>query len=132
MAVTRRLTIKETASAVVGANASALKLSAKITIGNTLNDRVAAMVVPKLPMMAQMMAKSNPEITKAVLANAVSAVIINVAPTNEKATLAADAMISAAMLEFVGSFNIESIINEALDGLDLSVLGDTATTFAAE
>ena len=127
----RRLTIKETASALVGANTSAVKLSAKITIGNTLNDRIAAMIVPKLPAMVGMIAKSNPAITKAILANAVSAAIMNLAPTNEKALLAADAMINAAMLEFVGSFNIEAMINDALNGLDLSVLGDTDTTFEA-
>ena len=125
----RRLTIKETTSALFGANTEAVKLSAKLTIGNTLNDRVAAMVVPKLPMMVRGMAMANPALTKAVLANAVSATLMNFAPSNDKAMLAADAMINAAMLEFVGSFNIEAIINEALDGLDLSVLGNTETTF---
>ena len=130
--MSRRLTIKETASALVGANASAVKLSAKITIGNTLNDRISAMIVPKLPAMVGMIAKSNPAITKAILANAVSAAIMNLAPTNDKALLAADAMINAAMLEFVGSFNIEAMINDALNGLDLSVLGDTDTTFEIE
>jgi hypothetical protein len=33
------------------------------------------------------------------------------------------------MLEFAGSFNIEAMINEVIDGLDLSVLGDSSTTF---
>lgn len=130
--MSRRLTIKETASALVGANTSAVKLSAKITIGNTLNDRISAMIVPKLPAMIGMIAKSNPTITKAILANAASAAIMNLAPTNDKALLAADAMINAAMLEFVGSFNIEAMINDALNGLDLSVLGDTDTTFEIE
>lgn len=130
--MSRRLTIKETATALVGANTSAVKLSAKITIGNTLNDRISAMIVPKLPAMVGMIAKSNPAITKAILANAVSAAIMNLAPTNDKALLAADAMINAAMLEFVGSFNIEAMINDALNGLDLSVLGDTDTTFEIE
>lgn len=130
--MSRRLTIKETATALVGANTSAVKLSAKITIGNTLNDRISAMIVPRLPAMVGMIAKSNPAITKAILANAVSAAIMNLAPTNDKALLAADAMINAAMLEFVGSFNIEAMINDALNGLDLSVLGDTDTTFEIE
>ena len=130
--MSRRLTIKETASALVGANTSAVKFSAKITIGNTLNDRISAMIVPKLPAMVGMIAKSNPAITKAILANAVSAAIMNLAPTNDKALLAADAMINAAMLEFVGSFNIEAMINDALNGLDLSVLGDTDITFEIE
>ena len=130
--MSRRLTIKETASALVGANTSAVKLSAKITIGNALNDRISAMIVPKLPAMVGMIAKSNPAITKAILANAVSAAIMNLAPTNNKALLASDAMINAAMLEFVGSFNIEAMINDALNGLDLSVLGDTDTTFEIE
>jgi hypothetical protein len=128
----RRLTIRETASAVIGANTTALKLSAKLTVGNTLNDRVAAIIVPKLPMMARGMALANPAITKAVLANIVSAAIINVAPTNERACLAADAMINAAMLEFVGTFNIEAMINELIDGLDIAALGDTASTFDEE
>ena len=126
----RRLTIKETASVMISANIAAGKNAAKITIGNTLNDRVAAMIVPKLPGMVKMVAMSNPGITKAILANAVSAAVINFAPGNEKAQLAAEAMVNAAMLDFVGSFDIEGIINDALNGLDLSVLGDTDTTFA--
>jgi hypothetical protein len=124
-----KLTLKQTAGALLSANTSAVKLSAKITVGNILNDRVAAIVVPKLPMMMRVMASSEPAITKAVLANLVSVAIIQFAPENEKATLAADAMINAAMLEFAGSFNIESMINEVIDGLDLSVLGDSSTTF---
>lgn len=130
MALTRRLTIKETTSALFGANVEAVKLSAKLILGNTLNDRVSAMIIPHLPGMVGMIAKSNPGITKAILANAVSAALMNFAPTNGKALLAADAMVNAAMVEFVGSFNIEAIINEALDGLDLSVLGNVEETFA--
>lgn len=125
----RHLTIKETASVMISANIAAGKNAAKITIGNTLNDRVAAIVVPKLPMMVRGMALANPGITKAILANAVSAAVINFAPGNEKAQLAAEAMVNAAMLEFVGSFDIEAMINDALNGLDLSVLGNTDTTF---
>jgi hypothetical protein len=124
-----KLTLKQTAGALLSANTSAVKLSAKITVGNILNDRVAAIVVPKLPMMMRVMASGEPAITKAVLANLVSVAIIQFAPENEKATLAADAMINAAMLEFAGSFNIEAMINEVIDGLDLSVLGDSSTTF---
>lgn len=125
----RRLTIKQTASALVGANVTAAKLATKITIGNVINDRVAAMVLPKLPMMARGMLMANPALTKVILANAVSGALIHFAPTNGKALLAADAMVNAAMLEFAGSFNIEAIINEALDGLDLSLLGDSSETF---
>jgi len=125
----RRLTIKQTASALVGANVTAAKLATKITIGNVINDRVAAMVLPKLPMMARGMLMANPALTKVILANAVSGALIHFAPTNEKALLAADAMVNAAMLELAGSFNIEAIINEALDGLDLSLLGDSSETF---
>jgi hypothetical protein len=124
-----KLSIKQTATALVSANTEAAKLSAKITIGNTLNDRVAAMVVPKLPLMVRAMAQSNEDVTKVILANLTSAAIMQIAPQNAKAILAADAMINSAMLKFVGSFNIEAIINEAIDGLDLSILGDTELTF---
>lgn len=127
--MSRRLTIKETTNAMLGVNSDALKLSAKITIGNTLNDRVAAIVVPKLPMMVRGMALTNPEVTKAVLANIVSMTLINIAPTNQKAQLAAEAMVNSAMLNLVGSFNFEAMINEVIDGLDMSILGDTRTTF---
>lgn len=127
--MSRRLTIKETANTMLGVNSDALKLSAKITIGNTLNDRVAAIVVPKLPMMVRGMALTNPEVTKAVLANIISMTLINIAPTNQKAQLAAEAMVNSAMLNLVGSFNFEAMINEVIDGLDMSILGDTRTTF---
>jgi hypothetical protein len=80
-------------------------------------------------MMMRVMASSEPAITKAVLANLVSVAIIQFAPENEKATIAVDAMINAAMLEFAGSFNIEFMINEIIDGLDLSALGNSSTTF---
>lgn len=126
---TRRLTIKETASALVGANVTAAKFATKVTIGNVINDRVAAIILPKMPLMVRAMASSNPALTKVLIANAVSGAIIHFAPTNEKAVLASDAMINAAMLEFAGSFNIEQMINEALDGLDLSVLGNSEDTF---
>lgn len=124
-----KLTIKQTANALVSANTEAVKLSAKLTIGNTLNDRVAAIVVPKLPMMVRAMAQSNQDITKIVLANLTSAAIIQLAPTNTNAIKAADAMVNSAMVKFVGAFNIEDMINDVINGLDLSILGDTDTTF---
>lgn len=127
-----KLTIKQTANALISANTEAVKLSAKLTIGNTLNDRVAAIVVPKLPMMVRGMARENPDITKAVIANLTSAAILQLAPTNENAIKAADAMVNAAMVQFIGSFNIEAMVNDVINGLDLSVLGDTDTTFDEE
>lgn len=122
----RRLTIKETASALVGANTSAAKYATKVTIGNVINDRVTKLILPRMPMMVRVLAESNPAMARVVIANAVSGALIHFAPTNEKAQLAADAMINAAMIDFASSFNIEEMINGVLDGLDLSVLTQPA------
>ena len=59
---------------------------------------------------------------EAVIANAVAAAIVHIAPNNEKAVLASQAMIDAAMLTFMTSFNLDEKIDELLSGIDMDAL----------
>jgi len=115
-----KMTLRDTAAVMVAANKSAAGTAASVTIGNIINTRVVKIVTPKLPMMVRGYAET--PMGKAVVANLVATSIVHFMPTNEKAMLAANAMVQAAMLEFTASFNFEQMVNEMLDGLDLSVL----------
>ena len=120
------LNLKQTANVLASANVEAAKASASIIAGNILVDKMYRMVEPKLPMMVRMAVQSSPDIAKIVLANAAAGALIKFAPYNEKAQLAANAMIQASMLKFAQSFNIEQTINELLEGVDLSALQTAA------
>ena len=116
------LTIKDTIGVMVEGNKGAAKASAKRRAGNMLNDRIVGMIAPKLPYMARGYAES--PLGKAMIANAVAGAIVHFGYTNEKLMLASDAMVTAAMDEFIGSFNLEAMINELVDGIDLSSVKD--------
>lgn len=118
----RGLTIKETASVLTNANKDAMQLATSVTIGNILNDRVTKIVEPMLPNQVKAMMLFQPELGKAIISNIAAGALIKFAPANEKAQLAANAMIQASMLKFAASFNIEAMVNELLDGLDFSAL----------
>ena len=117
------LTIKEISSVMVEGNTAAFKQGAKRRSGKMINQRVVAAIKPRLPMMARGYLDS--ELGSALICNAVAAAAIKYFPANEKVTLAADAMITAAADDFIGSFNIEEMIDGVLDGIDLSTLKDT-------
>ena len=117
------LTLKDTIGVMVEGNKGAAKASAKRRAGNMLNDRIVGMISPKLPYMARGYAES--PLGKALIANAVAGAIVHFGYTNEKLMLASDAMVTAAMDQFIGSFNLEEMINELVDGIDLSSVKDT-------
>ena len=111
------LTVKQTTNVVVNQNKESAKLAAQLTAGNVLNDRVVKLVKPQLPLVARGYAET--ELGKAVAANVAAAALIHFFPTNKKAVMAAEAMITAAMANFVASFDIEGTVNELLDGINL-------------
>jgi len=111
------LKVKQTATVVTAANKQALILAGELTAGNLLNDRLAKLVTPKLPFMAR--AYADTPLGKAVLANTVAAALIHFLPENDKAQIASGMMVQAAMVEFVGEFDIEGMVNEFLDGITL-------------
>lgn len=118
----RSLTISETAKTLASVNTDAFKLGAQLEVGKVLNDRALKIVTPLLPTMAQYWAKANPEQAKPIVANLVAGALIKFAPTNEKAQMAAQVMIQSASIDLVGSFNISTMINDLLDGLDFTAL----------
>ena len=114
------LTVRQTANVMVGANKEAVALAAQITGGNILNDRLAKMVIPQLPMGAKVFINTAPG--KALLANAFAAGLVHFLPTNDKAAMASGMMVQAAMLELAGTFNIEEMVDEFLDGVTLPAM----------
>ncbi len=114
------LNIKQTATVMTGANKEAAILAAQITGGNILNDRLAKMVIPQLPMGAKVFINTAPG--KALLANAFAAGLVHFLPHNDKAAIASGMMVQAAMLELAGTFNIEEMVDEFLDGIKLPAM----------
>ena len=117
------LTLKDTVSVMVEGNKGAAKASAKRRAGKMLNDRMVGMIAPNLPLMVRGYADT--ELGRALIANALAGAIVHFGYTNEKLMLASDAMVTAAMDDFIGSFNIEDMINGLVDGIDLSSVKDT-------
>lgn len=124
------LKVQDTFSIISQENKDAAKVAARLTVGNILNDRAAALITPKLPMMARGYAQT--EIGKAVIANVVAGAVVHFLPTNDKAVLASQAMVHSAMANFIGSFNIEDLVNEFFEGINIDALTATATSKASD
>ena len=120
------LTVRQSADVAMARNQEALRIASSLTVGNVLNDRAVKIITPKLPLMAKGYADS--EMGRAVLANVVAGLVTHFLPANEKASMASKAMVDAAMVSFVGSFNIEEMVNEFLDGVNLDALKDVVPT----
>lgn len=123
------LNFKETAAVLVAGNKDALRANASRRAGQMFNERVRNAVVPQLPMMAQMW--SEKPWFQFILANAVAGAVIKLGSTNEKLMLLADAGVVAANDEFLGSFDLEGMINGAIDGIDTTGL-EASTNDARE
>jgi len=111
------LTLGQTGSIALDTNKEALRIAAGLEAGKIINNKLVELVKPRIPVYARGYIDS--PIGKAVLANAVASAMIHFLPTNQKATAAAEAMVQAGMVGFVGSFNIEEMINELLEGVTL-------------
>jgi len=120
------LTIKDVAGVLVEGNKTAFKANASRRAGSMFNERVTNIVAPRLPMMARMY-KDEPWF-KFILANAVAGAIIKFGSTNEKLVLLADAGVNAANDDFLGSFDFEGMINDVVDGIDISGLTKASDT----
>jgi len=110
------LDLGTTVSVLKDTNIEATKVSAQIVAGKIINDKLVEIVGPNLPLMIRSYAST--ELGKAVLANAVAGVIINTMPTNDKAILAANSMVSAANLSLMESFNLDEMFNNLVDGVN--------------
>lgn len=119
------LKLADTAGIMKIGNKEAAILAAQLTGGNMLNDRLMKLVIPQLPLKAQLLA--NNAMGKAIISNAFAAGIFHFLPGNGKATAAADMMIQSAMVDLVGSFNIEEMVDEFLDGITLPTVEKNTT-----
>ena len=118
--------LKTVASVLVEGNKTAFKANASRRAGAMFNERVTNMITPRLPMMAR--GYANEPWFQFILANAVAGAIIKFGSSNEKLVLLADAGVNAANDTFLGSFDFEGIINDVVDGIDVSGLTKTSNT----
>ena len=120
------LNIKDVAGILVEGNKTAFKANASRRAGSMFNDRVIGMIAPKLPMMVRGYAQE--PWFKFVMANAIAGAILKFGATNDKLVMLADAGVNAANDDFLGSFDFEGIINDVVDGIDVSGLTKTSDT----
>ena len=102
---------------VIERNSDAAKTGAQIAAGKTLNTILKDQVVAQLPRKYKKLSKH--ALADIVIANVASFAVQNFARNNAKAQMAADAMMQAAMVDFISSFNIEKMITDVLANVDL-------------
>jgi len=110
---------------IIDSNVEAAKAAGKITAGKALNKVLLKKVRPHLPLMAR--GYADHVLADVVVANIASFAVSNFATQNKKAAYAVEAMMQAAMVEFLATFNIEEIISEVLSTTDVE-LPDTGST----
>jgi hypothetical protein len=115
-----KLTLKETLAVMKDVNVEAAKISAKQEIGGVINDRLIGLVQPRLPLMVRGYAET--PLGKAALANLFAAAAVQFFADNDKVALAAEAAVYAAMQDLVQDFDFRGMINDLLDGIDLTAL----------
>ena len=120
------MNIKDVAGILVEGNKTAFKVNASRRAGKMFNERVANLIVPQLPAIVGLY--SNKNWFKFLLANAVAGGIIKFGASNDKLIMLADAGVSAANDDFLGSFDFEGMVNGVVDGIDVSGLTKTGDT----
>ena len=119
------MNLKQVGTVLVEQNKEAAVISAKMRAGKMINERLVAIVEPRLPLVVKGYART--ELGQAVIANIAAGAIIKYMPTNEKALLVADAMIIGSADSFIGSFDFEGMIEQLTAGIDLSIFKEGTT-----
>jgi len=104
---------------VISKNTDAAKVAAKITAGKAVNAVVLEKLKPQLPML--MRGYADHPLASIVVANVVSFAVDSMASDNEKAVYIANAMMQAAMTDFLGKFDIEKLLTDVLKAADVTV-----------
>jgi hypothetical protein len=107
-------------TAIVAANKSAAQTAVKIEAGNIALDKVVALIAPKMPFGTASYLKS--PIGKVVVANLISFGVSQYAANNPKAQIISDAVMEAAALQLVQSFNVGALIDDLIGSVNLSGL----------
>lgn len=116
------LNFKETASVLVEGNKAAFKANASRRAGQMFNERMRDLIVPRLPAMVRLSGVTEQSWFHFALANAIAGAVIKFGASNDKLLLLADAGVNAANDEFLGSFDLEGMVNNVIDGIDTSSL----------
>ncbi|UPW39120.1 hypothetical protein ESCO40_00166 [Escherichia phage vB_EcoS_ESCO40] len=103
---------------IVAANKSAVVNAAKLEAGKIALTQITKVAAKKAPFMIK--GYIDTPIGRVVIANLLSVVVDQYAPSNQKAKAVAGAAMEAAMLEMVQSFNIAEMIDEMVKGIDIS------------
>jgi len=111
------LTMKELSAVMLDANKSGFKESASRRSGKMINDRLIGLIKPKLPFGTAHMVDS--EFGRFVMANLLAAAAVKFGDSQPKLLIAAEMSVKDASDQFLGSLNIETIINDLLDGIEL-------------
>lgn len=107
-------------SNVIDKNKSALITAGKIEAGNIVIKRISKLITPKLPMLVRGYADT--PAGRLVLANIFNFAVTQYAGQNKNAVMLADAALQGAMVEMMQSFNFNDLIDQVIDGVDLSRL----------
>ena len=114
-------TSKINAKEVMDQNKAAMVTAAKIEIGNVAVKQAVKVVKSQMPLMVK--GYMDLPVAEIIVANLVVMGIKQFAPDNEKAAIVADAMLIAAMQTQLKDFNIQKMVDDFVNGIDLSALG---------
>lgn len=109
-------------TAIVTANKTAAQNAAKIEAGTIAINKLAALIAPKMPFGTSSYLKS--PLGKVVLANVVNFAVQQYAANNPKAKIIGEAVMDAAALELVQSFNVGAMIDDLIGSVNLTGLVD--------
>lgn len=107
-------------NAIVTANKSAAQTAVRIEAGNIALDKLAKLISPRMPFGTAGYIKT--PLGKVVMANLISFAIQQYAANNPKAKLISEAVMEAAALELVQSFNIGAMIDDLVGSINLTGL----------
>jgi hypothetical protein len=111
-----RKTMKQTIMGLGEQNKDNALAVARVTAGKALNKKLVKLIKPKLPFPINGLADSG--FAPVIIANAV-AFAIKQYTTNERANTIADLMLEAAAFQLAGSFNLDDMLEDLIDGIAL-------------
>ena len=109
---------------LINDNMDAAKTGAVLSAGNTLNKVVKDTVRGQVPHKYRKLLDT--PMADIVIANVANVAVQNFSKTNRKANVATQAMMEAAMVQFMNSFNLDQIISDTLKNVNLDELLDTS------
>ena len=115
---TKRSSIKMKINNVIDSNVKSAKTGATVAMGKALNRVVKERLAPQLPFMVR--GYADHVLADVVIANVAQFVVDNFV-SNPKAKVAANAMMDAAMIDFMASFNLDQIVSDVLDSANFDL-----------